>query len=247
MFIFIAFPFIVFQFDMHAARTAVAISISALSITYAYRRQFFRFCFIVFLASLFHQVAVITLIVYFIVNIRINLMVGIACIMASMCFIKFIGMDKLVLEVFHFSGLNGFYIRYYGYVNSEAFGYPFSLFDPRLWLCILIYITAKLLCRNATKLENLFTNCCLVNALVMILFSEHTFICYRLSAFLNVYSVILIPLILKKLYCLQCDRNMNTAIRSYMEISFLTILLFTAYAFVYAHQGVGGLDYKFFF
>lgn len=236
-----------FQFDMHAARTAVAISISALSITYAYRRQFFRFCFTIFLASLFHQVAVIALVVYFVVNIHIDLTIGMGFIFGSMCFIKLVGMDRLILEVFRFAGLNSFYVRYNGYVNSEDFGYPFSLFDPRLWLCILVYIAAKLLCRNATKIENLLINCCLLNALVMILFSEHTFICYRLSAFLNVYSIVLVPVVLKKIYCLRCGRSVNAAIRSYAEVNFLTVLLFTAYAFAYASQGVGGLDYKFFF
>lgn len=229
-----------FQFDMHAARTACAISISALGITYAYQRRFLRFCITIFMASLFHQTAVIVFVVYLLVDMDINLIVGLGGILGAMVFVKVIGTDRIILRLLRSFWETGA-LRYSGYVNSERYGYPFSLLDPRLWLMILIFIAAKLFCRDAGKKEKMFINCCYANIVCMIIFSEHTFICYRLSAFFNVYSVILVPMITERF----CNKRYYDDINVYRRNSALVkggaVLLFTVYALAYV---VGAVEYK---
>lgn len=238
-----------FQFDMHAARTAVAISISTLSITYAYQRKFLKFCFTVFFASLFHQTAWVVLIVYSLVNIRIELSVGIGCILSGMGFMYFMGTDKIILRLFELLNLHEFYVKFYNYGNSEIYGYSFSLLDPRLLLMICMFVMAKLFCQKPDKLENLFINCSFANVMAMILLSEHTFICYRISAFFNVYSIILVPMILDRLCNKKYYKNMVILKSNRILAKSAVNTLFTAYAlsYIYVCFMRNGINYKFFF
>lgn len=237
-----------FQFDMHAARTAVAISISALSITYVYERKFLKFCFIIFAAMLFHQTAAAALLIYFFVNIHVNIFIGLASIFAGMAFVQWIGVDIFVLKILDWMKLESFYAKYNGYMKSELYGYRFSLLDIRLWLIIILFILAKIFCNNRDKLENLFVNCCFANAMSMILLSEHTFICYRLSAFFNVYIIIMVPIILSK-FC-NAKYYKNRIVLRYNRIlaKGLVILFFTIYALAYVYTGFAahGIEYRIF-
>ena len=238
-----------FQFDMQAARTAVAISITVLGVNYIFKRRFFFFCLTIFLAMLFHRSAVVVFPLYFIYNLRVSLLAGLTSIVASVCYVKLIGMDNTVLYILKTLRLNNFYAKYFGYVNNKRFGYPFSLVDPRLLLCILVYVVSKVICKNSNKAEKFFINCGLMNVLIMILFSEHTIFCCRLSAYFNVYCIIIVPLILKTIYTLQCTKNKNGAVRSFREVKLLTVAFYALYGMVYAYVCFIslGLDYKFFF
>ena len=238
-----------FQFDMQAARTAVAISICLMGITYVLDRKFLHFCAVIFLAMLFHRSAVIVLPIYFLMNFHINLVIGGIAIISSMCFVTFVGVDRTILSILQILKFDSFYVRYYGYISSEEFGYRFSLFDPRLLICILIYIVAKLACKRVSKLENLLINISLVNVLIMVLFSEHTIFCCRLSAFYNVYSIVLVPIVLKKVYVIQMNRSRNRAIRCNRELSLLINIFYAMYSMAYAYVCfiALGLDYKLFF
>lgn len=238
-----------FQFDMHAARTAVAISISALSVTYAYRRRFLKFFLTVFLASLFHQTAWAALIIYFLVNIQIELFFSIGCILSGIGIVSFIGVDQIILKVFKVLNLNVFYNRFYSYANSERFGYSFSFLDPRFFVVVFVFIMAKLFCKKADKLENLFINCSFANVMAMVLLSEHTFICYRISAFFNVYSIILIPLLLDR-FCNEKYYESRITLRNNSILAkSAVVFLFTAYALAHVYIGyvVSGIEYRFFF
>lgn len=237
-----------FQFDMHAARTAVAISISTIGITYVLQRHIFKFCIAIFFATLFHSSAAIVLPIYFFMNININLFIGVITILGSMCYVYFVGLDKTVLLIFQKLNLQNFYVRYYHYVNDNDFGYRFSLIDPRLLYCIFIYIISKKVLKKATRIENFFINCSLANVLIMILFSEHTIFACRLSAFYNIYSIILVPIILKKVYISQIRRDGIAAIKSNKEIGLIMAVFFTLYAVSYAYVCfiALGLEYKLF-
>lgn len=237
-----------FQFDMHAARTAAAISISALSITYAYKRQPVRFLLVIFAASLFHKTAFIVLPLYFIVKIKVNLYMGMMTILAEMCLVYFIGIDRVVLLILDKLPMKLFYLKYLGYAKSQVYGYRFSLLDPRLWLFILIFILAKLICKNAEKLEELFIKCCFLNVSLLILFSEHTFIAYRLSAFFNIYSIILIPMLLRRVCDKSYYRNQYLLKKNALIATSFVLALFTAYAMAYVYTGyiAKGLEYQLF-
>lgn len=238
-----------FQFDMQAARTAVAISISVMGIDYVIRRHFLHFCFTVFLAMLFHRSAIVVFPIYFLVNLRIDLFVGIMGIVGGMGYVTFIGIDRSILQILRMLGLNSFYVRYYGYVNSREFGYRFSLIDPRLLLCIFIYIAAKIICKKSTKIENFFINCSLVNVLIMIFFSEHTIFCCRLSAFYYVYFIVLIPMMLKRIFTSNLKICKNTAMKVCKELHLIITTFFMLYGVAYAYVCFIslGLKYKLFF
>lgn len=238
-----------FQFDMHAARTAVAISISTLSLEYVEKRKFIYFSIIIFIASLFHSTAWIVLPIYFLSYIKLDLVLSLGIIIVEMFFVKVIGVDKIILTTLKYSGMDSFYSRYLTYVESVTYGYPFRLYDPRLLLVILIYVIAKICYRKTSRKENLIINCCFFNIIFLILFSEHTFLAYRFSAFFNSYIIVLVPMVINKFYSIMLIYKNKYLIRKNIVcIRFGCLFLFTVWAMAYAYNFVKtGIDYRLFF
>lgn len=188
-----------FQFDMHAARTAVAISISCLGLGYALEKKLFRFILMVLFAMMFHKTALIVLPLYALGYIKVNLISGLFLIGLDMVFVKLVGFDSLAEKLLSFLGLNSFTSKYLSYVANKQYGYEFSLTDPRLLILIGIFVLAVTLIKKKGKREQMLLNCCLANILVQVLFSEHTLMACRLAAFYNIYLILLIPAVMKNL------------------------------------------------
>ncbi|QUH19066.1 EpsG family protein [Alkaliphilus sp. B6464] len=226
-----------FQFDMHAARTAVAIGITTFSLKYLYEKKLFKFIAIIFLASTFHKTAWILVIMYFIADKKVNKYIGIITILGAGLLSSFFSISNIILNILTILRLNTFAHRYYIYMQSEVYGYSYKLYDPRLLLVIGIYISAQLIIKHPDKLESLLINFIWVNALLMIMFSEHTVFVTRLTCYFNIYTIILVPFIVSKY-------RSATKHALYGLVKLSAIYIYIAYT---AGILIGTVEYKLFF
>lgn len=241
-----------FQFDMHAARTAVAISITAYSTIYAVSKKKIRFFLMICMASLFHKTAWITLILYFIAKMKNNFTRGICAIVCMIVVQSLFNIDIFIQGVLNFLNLNRMALSYATYMNSSLYGYKMRLYDPRILLIIGTWLIANIVIKKGSKVQQFMMNCCLINALAYITFRQHTFIAYRLGAYFNIYTIILIPQILEKLKCIQYN---NSSLAQCFErqkavynlIAVNSVYLVYIVGLIYSSYVRNGIDYKLFF
>lgn len=241
-----------FQFDMHAARTAVAISISALCMGYALDKKLMKFIVTMLFAMMFHSAAIIVLPLYLLPYIKFDILFGVFLIVFDMLFVKIIGFDRIAIGLLELLGLNRFRDRYleYSVVKADRYGYKFSLADPRLLILIVIFVIAVITIKNRGKMENMLINCCLANILLLILFSEHTALACRLSAFYNVYVIVLIPSIMESLSeRFRCYKSTYVGSINILlsKIGYITFFSLFACVYIYVCFIVPGVDYRLFF
>ena len=235
---------------MHTARTAVAIGLGTLGLKYVYENKLLRFSIAVIVASCFHQSALVLFLIYFIRNIKIRLNVGIFMMVLVIVFTEFINVDNMVLTFLNLIGLNNLSSRYFTYTQSSEFGYPFNLYDPRLILLIVILIIANYILKNASRLENLFVNYLWVNIFIIIIFRDHTAFVMRFSSYFNVYTIILVPMILyrwkeynnKSLYRISAIATYDITSYHLLKLSVICIYFLYIAALLY-----GYVEYKLFF
>ncbi len=199
-----------FQFDMHASRTAVAIGICAAGYTFVENRKFLKYILCIALACGFHTTAVVSVPVYFLYGKRISVKAGIVIVVAELLTIRVIPIYNILYFILDKLHLSYFSIKLVEYVSSEAYGYAMPLYDPRIWIPIFIFLISKITISNFYKNDNdrCMENCVLLNAILLITFSNTTFFAYRLSAFYYVYIIILAPtIILKYLSNFSCNEK----------------------------------------
>jgi hypothetical protein len=247
--VFLFLPFY-FQFDMHAARTAVAISISILSFKYIVNRKFIKFVLVICLAAAFHSVAFIMIPIFFLKNMKIDVTSGIITIVSVTIITALISVSKAFYAILCFFRMNDIAARYLHYMGSEAYGYNFSLLDLRLLIAIFLYITAKNIITNANENENMLINLTWMSTIIMIFFREHTVFVTRISAFFTIYMIILIPIIMARIVS-NIDNNSNISYRQkhntskdYYLANAFVILFFTTYMSVYLFRY--SVQYRFF-
>lgn len=228
---------IYFQFDMHAARSAVAIGISIMSFKYLYEKRLLKYIGIILLASCFHKSALILLPIYFIIDIKMDTLISIGSIIILLLLSFVFSMNQIVLNILQTLGFNSLAFRFSAYMNSERFGYPFKIYDPRLLLVIGIFIMAVYMLNKQNKFENLLINLIWLNVLCILVFRESTTFVNRLAAYFNIYTIIIIPEILTK-YKNQFNK------RKYLLYKLSVICIYLAYVFRFVLYGV---DYSFFF
>ena len=238
-----------FQFDMHAARTAVAISISSLAFRYALERKPIKFIITILFASMFHASAIIVLPLYILVYIKLNLLGGLVSIGFGMLFVKIIGFDTVATTLLRLLNMESYLTRYLIYASDETYGYEYSLLDPRLIILIVTYVISVIVIKNKGRYENLLINCCLADVLLLIFFSEHTALANRLSSYYNVYTIILVPVIMKNMYeWFEQYRHRYVGMQNKLISRFSCIAFYCLLAAAYAYSKfvAYGTDYRFF-
>ena len=226
-----------FQFDMHAARTAVAISISTYSFKYIYEKKPLKFLLVIILASCFHKTALILIVMYFIGNMKVNKFIGVISMLMVAVLTTFISFSNIIFKMLKFLRLNSIANRYSTYIYSVDYGYPFKLYDPRLLLVAGMYILAKAVLDSSDRIQNLLINYIWINALLMIIFREHTVFVTRLTSYFNIYTIILVPYII-----MQYRNSSNISIYALSKIS--SIYIYLAYIIALL---IGKVEYKLFF
>lgn len=226
-----------FQYDMHGARAAVAIGIGTLSAQYLYDKKVLKYLAIVFLASTFHKSALILIPMYFIGNIKVDKVLGILSILVLTLLTRFVSFSKIILVLLNLLSLDTLAYKFGSYMQSIRFGYAFKLYDPRFILVVGIYVVATIILDKSDKLQNLFINYVWVNALLMIIFHEHTVFVTRLTAYFNIYTIILIP------YIVSYFRKPQN-ISSYYLVKLSAIYIYIPYITRFL---IGAVEYKLFF
>lgn len=196
--VFLFLPYY-FMFDMHAARTAVAIAITTLSIKYILKRNFFKFIIIIILATCFHLVAIVMLPVYFLVNYKIFNYYNILIILLMIPFSYFFNLLNLVILLASKIGIGNIASKVVNYAESDRFGYAFSLLDPRFLLLLVFFTFAVILFKNLdnqTSLTKLWGIMIWVAMILTLIVRSNTFITYRTTSFYSLYLIVLIPEIL---------------------------------------------------
>lgn len=195
----LAFLPLYFQLDMHAARTAVAVSISTLSLGYLLDKKAARYFLVIFLASLFHRSVLILVPTYFAVSLRVDKLLGFLIVLTVGALSILVSFSTIVLRLGSILGLESLVTRFYIYTQSLDYGYAFSLLDPRFLLVLTTYFLTILVLKGDDRFHTVLTNYIWLNTLLIIIFREHTVFVTRLTSFFNVYTIILIPEILKNL------------------------------------------------
>lgn len=224
-----------FQFDMHAARSACAIGLTTLSIPYALDRKPIKFLFVIFIAAAFHKEALIGIFIYFLPMIKIDLSVGIILLAFDSIIAALNLTDKISLMILERLHLSSLYIRFLSYTDENgAFYYGTHFYDPRFILFFLLFIiTCYYMHGKKRTLDRFLINTSFLTIFLMIFFKMHAIMCYRLSSFYAVYSLILVPRLLilrKKDAGMEC-RDFNKRI----NIKYIMLVMFCCvFAFCYA-------------
>ncbi len=223
-----------FQFDMHAARTACAISVLTLAVPYILKRDLKKFLIILLLASLFHPEALVGIALYFLPSVYIDLKSSLMIIL----FILLISILKLpdqiiafVLENLGFESIYGRFIAYAA--KSDGPSKAARLYDPRLFLAFLVFLYAKISNIEHDRLGKFLVNSALVNVVLMIFFNQHAVFVYRLSPFYGIFSIVLLPVVFDR----AGRRKLNAEIAGqYTKIRFLAVFLYTILSAAYAME-----------
>lgn len=190
-----------FMFDMHAARTAVAIGITTLSIKYLFKGNIWKYSLIIFLASCFHSVALVMLPVYFFRKYSILKFTNIFLIIILIPFSYLIDFLNLIIFFSSQIGIGNITEKLLNYSSSLEFGYPFNLLDPRFLLLLLFFSMAVYLfnSKKPDKFVSMWSLMVWVAMILILLLRSNTFITYRSMSFYNLYLILLIPEILLKI------------------------------------------------
>lgn len=209
MFSVILFLPVFFMFDMHTARTAVAISISAFGFKFIIEKNIYKYIITIFFASLFHKIAWILLPFYFLRILKRTYIFYIVSIIFSMFLVKLINVYSIFNKLLSLIGLDGLLLRINNYTDNELYGYSFSLMDPRMLFSIIILIfsiyTLEKVNHNSNKYKVTVNNITFLRQLVkmnwlsiilMIFSSANTLLTIRIYGLTSIYLIIQLPFVL---------------------------------------------------
>lgn len=227
--IFLFLP-IFFMFDMHAARTAVAISIGTYGLKYILKQEFLKFLLIILFAMCFHKVALILIFIYFLQFMKKSSFFYIGTIPIAI-FLSFLDIYKLLYLISSRLQFTSFSEKIFSYSANTRFGYSFSLHDPRLLLSFFLLIFSLIVIerynsgnidfQELSKLRLLIKiNWLLI--MIMIIFSSNTLFVIRIYGFYYIYSIIQIPLFLNKY------KNLTNK-QSYLVVKIIIIFIYLLY------------------
>ena len=131
VFIFITFGLYTFYFN--GLRQGLAMAISMLAIPYMVQSKFIKFISIIFLASLFHRTALLFIIFYFIVNLRIKIEYKVLAV-----FLGSLSLSGLAIQ--YLASINEKY-ETYAEVSTKAGGYLTLGFY--VLIAIIVYLSLK--------------------------------------------------------------------------------------------------------
>ncbi len=248
--VLIFLPFF-FQFDMHAARTASAIGILTLATPYVLERKFLKFLCVLVLAYLFHAEALIGIVLYFLPMIKIDLKTGMLFLFVDILIAVPNLTDRICLLILEKLRLQSLYQRFLGYTNEgRYFSYATKLFDPRFFLFLAIFFIACIYLKDERGILNrLLINTSFATIFLMILFSNHAFMCFRFSSFMGIYSLITIPMVITRHR--ECATNIgeqsgNSSLFVYTAEYAFSVAVFLLLSIAYAYELGSTVPYKVF-
>lgn len=189
--------------DLQFSRQAMATGVASMSFYFFYKKKYLLCLAFVVIAYNLHQTSLIILLFFIFYKILfekngISIKLATFLLLFSNIIVSTIGLDAIILRILEISGLESFEEKFIIYINSEQFGYPFSLLDPRLLFGIATYfiikINLKYIIDPEKRKEIVFlSDVLLVSNLMMILFSEHTLMATRISYYFSALNIVTVP------------------------------------------------------
>lgn len=188
-----------FQLDMHAARTAVAVSIGTVGFSFIKERKLIKFLLVVFFACLFHKTALILLLLYPLSFLNIPNKFKIVSIVLLGVVSVIISFERILLAILEVLPEGKFVSKLNNYLGSEKFGYDYNLLDPRFILLIIIFIFALYQLKGISTENLLLKNILWLNIILILFLRENMFLMTRINFYFNIYTIIIVPKIIEDL------------------------------------------------
>lgn len=190
-FLFIALYFYYSSFNI--LRQWIAIAIFLYAIRYIYNKNFKKYLLCIFIACTFHKTAIITIPMYFILNMKLNkkniIIVSLTILML------YVGLDTILLKANSIFNINT--TKYLNYFNKDdtigAKGYAYSIITM-MTLLIILFTKKQYLLKNEHGKEDIIM---LVIMLAFSIMGINSMIFSRLQLYFLPYLVVIIPNILK--------------------------------------------------
>lgn len=190
------FLFIVLYFyysSFNILRQWIAIAIFLYAIRYIYNKNLKKYLLCIFVACTFHKTAIITIPMYFILNMKLNkkniIIVSLTILML------YVGLDTILLKVNSIFNINT--TKYLNYFNKDdtigANGYAYSIITM-MTLLIILFTKKQYLLKNEHGKEDIIM---LVFMLEFSIMGINSMIFSRLQLYFLPYLVVIIPNILK--------------------------------------------------
>lgn len=190
-FLFISLYFYYSSFNI--LRQWIAIAIFLYAIRYIYNKDLKKYLFCIFIACTFHKTAIITIPMYFILNMKLNkkniIIVSLTILML------YVGLDTILLKANSIFNINT--TKYLNYFNKDdtigANGYAYSIITM-MTLLIILFTKKQYLLKNEHGKEDIIM---LVFMLAFSIMGINSMIFSRLQLYFLPYLAVIIPNMLK--------------------------------------------------
>lgn len=188
------FPYIM-SMNMQSSRISVAVGFGLLFfICYYHKHRLLSIlCFI--LAVSFHT-SLILLVCTFLTRLRLSVLASTYFVILFLSFL--IGFSVIFASALSLIGLDVIAVKFLSYVNSEHYGYPMRVYDPRVLISVFMVAAIMLLNSKITNpfhtyLFKLFV----IGSMVLVAFMDVTILAWRLSYIFLIIGVLVVPIVSK--------------------------------------------------
>ena len=190
--ILVWFPYIM-SMNMQSSRISVAVGFGLLFFICFYKkyRVLSLICFS--LAFSFH-ISSILLLCTFLTRLKLSVLNSIYFILLFLSFV--VGFITLFSGVLSLIGLDVFSAKFISYVNSEDYGYPMPVYDPRILISLFMVASIALIKNRVTDPFHLYLfKLFVIGSMILVVFMDVTILAWRLSYIFLIIGVLVVPII----------------------------------------------------
>lgn len=253
------FPFLLL-FDMHHMRSAVAMNIILLMFHFWTIEKRYIIAIIVGLsASAFHKSSLIIfafLILYYVVtyvsdknnNKTIQRHKVARLFLVLVVLIRFIAPPKAaVIKLNQIFPGNSLLSKAASYLSNERWSYPFKLYDPRVFLLLMVYMTGEYVIDKENKLERNYLIIFSMSIATLIFLSESTILTMRMYNYFNLFIILLVPIIIYSDKFKQFNLKLTNKFKVLSKIRMMPLELFFIVCYVVYSLAIIYIQVPYFF
>lgn len=229
--ILVWFPYIL-SMNMQTSRLSVAVGFGVLFFIFYYRKLKLPSLLSFLLAVSFHT-TLFLLLFAFITRLKVStLAIVYYVLLIASLFFNFSALPANFLSLLGFDLLS---VKLFSYINSEHYGYPMKIYDPRI-IISFVMITLILLVKNKVtyQFHNYIFKIFIIGGVLLVAFMDVTILAWRLSYIFLVIGVVVVPVVARYLvvYLPTSEKVFYLALPvMYMGLGF--IIAFVAQPFVF--------------
>lgn len=186
------FPYIM-SMNMQSSRISVAVGFGILFFICYYNKHKLLSILCFLLAVSFHT-SLILLVCTFVTRLRLSVLAGTYFILLFLSFL--IGFSVLFAGVLSLIGLDVIAVKFLSYVNSEHYGYPMPVYDPRIMISVFMVAAIMLIKNRVTNPFHIYLfKLFIIGSMILIAFMDVTILAWRLSYIFLIIGVLVVPII----------------------------------------------------